>query len=267
MSKSVSIAKINDHVVNEDSCYTSGTCIAVSDGAGGCGLFADEWSRYLIDKLPKDLPIKTFAELDEWIDGIWEPFYKEHEAKAKEGDSMLLNKFYDEGSCATMAAAWKKSDTECCWIAYGDSVVFHYNSVTGKLEHSCTTHLTDFSKPPYLISTNVPLEEVGFRGGVFTTDEDSIVFAASDALSHYILMMYELSKCNEYHKELKELRDQSSLNTQLLMTAEKQKIDFKNNVIDTLFSKMESPETFTEYMKELYGSGVVDIDDYTLVVM
>ncbi len=145
--------------------------------------------------------------------------------------------------------------------------VHHYNMTTGILEHSCTTHLTDFSKPPYLISTNVPLEEVGFRGGVFTTDKDSLVFAASDALSHYILMMYELSKCNEYHEELKELRDQSSLNAQLLMTAEKQKIDFKNNVIDTLFSKMKSPEVFTEYMKELYCSGVVDIDDYTLVVM
>ena len=54
MNRGVSIAKWNDHVANEDSFYSSDTCIAVSDGAGGCGLFADEWSHYLIEQLPKN---------------------------------------------------------------------------------------------------------------------------------------------------------------------------------------------------------------------
>ena len=45
MHRGVSIAKINDHVVNEDSFFSSEQCIAVSDGAGGCGLFANDWSR------------------------------------------------------------------------------------------------------------------------------------------------------------------------------------------------------------------------------
>ena len=49
MNRGVSIAKWNDHVANEDSFFSSDTCIAVSDGAGGCGLFADEWSQYLIE--------------------------------------------------------------------------------------------------------------------------------------------------------------------------------------------------------------------------
>ena len=40
MNRGVSIAKFNDHVANEDAFYSSDTCIAVSDGAGGCGLFA-----------------------------------------------------------------------------------------------------------------------------------------------------------------------------------------------------------------------------------
>ena len=44
MNRGVSIAKFNDHVANEDAFYSSDTCIAVSDGAGGCGLFANEWS-------------------------------------------------------------------------------------------------------------------------------------------------------------------------------------------------------------------------------
>ena len=65
-----------------------------------------------------------------------------------------LNKFYNEGSCATVAAAWKTNDEECRWIAYGDSVVFHYNH-------------------PRLVSCKDPLEEEGFRSGVFHIDNAS----------------------------------------------------------------------------------------------
>lgn len=136
MNRGVSIAKFNDHVANEDAFYSSDTCIAVSDGAGGCGLFANEWSEYLVKHLPKDKPIVSFKELDEWVDGIWETFYNEHEERAKEGDGILLNKFYNEGSCATIAAAWITGDKQCKWMAYGDSVVFHYSQDTGVLEHS-----------------------------------------------------------------------------------------------------------------------------------
>lgn len=123
MSESVSIAKPNDHAPNEDAVFCSPQCIAVSDGAGGCGLYADKWSRYLIEQLPKDAPLCSFTELDEWLDGIWEAFYDEHEELAKMGDGILLNKFYNEGSCATIAAAWATKPGQCQWMAYGDSVV------------------------------------------------------------------------------------------------------------------------------------------------
>ena len=45
--------------------------------------------------------------------GIWEPFYNEHEERAKEGDGILLNKYYNEGACATIAAAWITGDKQC----------------------------------------------------------------------------------------------------------------------------------------------------------
>ena len=99
-------------------------------------MFVDEWSKYLVKHLPKDKPIVSFKELDEWVDGIWETFYNEHEERAKEGDGILLNKFYNEGSCATIAAAWKIQEKVAKWMAYGDSVVFHYSFQTGILEHS-----------------------------------------------------------------------------------------------------------------------------------
>ena len=130
MYRGVSIAKPTEHAANEDSFWQSERCVAVSDGAGGCGLFANKWSEYLIEKLPKDQPITTFSELDAWVDGIWESFYDEHEEEAKEADGILLNKFYNEGSCATIASAWFTKHGECRWMAYGDSVVFHYRDGT-----------------------------------------------------------------------------------------------------------------------------------------
>lgn len=123
MSYGVSIPKLNDNIPNEDSFCKSDNLIAVSDGAGGCGLFAREWSKYLLRHIPKKRVITCFAEFDKWVDGIWEAFYNEYEAVAKVGDGIFLNKFYNEGACATVAAAWRVSDEECRWVVYGDSVV------------------------------------------------------------------------------------------------------------------------------------------------
>ena len=266
MNRGVSIAKWNDHVANEDSFFSSDTCIAVSDGAGGCGLFADEWSQYLIEQLPKNKPVTSFTELDEWVDGIWETFYNDHEERAKEGDGILLNKYYNEGSCATIAAAWITEEKICKWMAYGDSVVFHYSKETGVLEHSFTK-LSDFSNPPRLVSSKDPLEEEGFSSGDFYLDESSVVFAASDALSHYIMMMYELSKSKEYGAELAEEYLKASGNSQLLKTAEMLRLNFTNKVIVKLLQVSDSQLTFEEYLKKLYRQGVIDIDDFTICWM
>ena len=266
MSKSVSIAKPNDHMPNEDAVFCSPQSIAVSDGAGGCGLYANEWSRYLIEHLPKDAPLSSFTELDEWVDGIWEAFYNEHEERAKEGDGILLNKFYNEGSCATIAAAWAAKPAQCQWMTYGDSVVFHYSRQTGLLEHSFT-RLADFSNPPRLVSCKDPLEEEGFRSGIFHLDDTSVVFATSDALSHYVLMMYELSKSEEFESELMELRMKQTSNSQLLQIAEKEKCNFAEDVLFPLLRSVDSEADFKELMELLHTKRLIDIDDYTLAIL
>lgn len=266
MSESVSIAKPNDHAPNEDAVFCSPQCIAISDGAGGCGLYDDKWSRYLIEQLPKDAPLCSFTELDEWLDGIWEAFYDEYEELAKTGDGILLNKFYNEGSCATIAAVWATEPGQCQWMAYGDSVVFHYSQQTGLLEHSFT-RLADFSNPPRLISCKDPLEEEGFRSGIFHLDKTSVVFAASDALSHYVLMMYELSKRSEFEKELMELRTKPTSNSQLLQMAEKEEFNFYDDVLIPLIRSAESESAFKELMETLYAKRLIDIDDYTLAIL
>ncbi len=260
----VSIPKWNDKVVNEDAFSAADHRIAVSDGAGGCGVFANEWSQYLVDQLPTVLPITKFGELDRWVDGLWEAFYNAHEQQAKEGDGMLLNKFYTEGSCATVAVAWRTGTNRWTWMAYGDSVVFHYSRKTKILSHSFT-RLADFSHPPRLVSCKDPLEPEGFRSGTFETDDTSIVFAASDALSHYLLMRYELSHCDSYQQELEEELTASTLNAQLLRMAQEESLDFEQGVLQPLLRSATSEHDFSHYLLSLYQKGVLDVDDCTLV--
>ena len=92
--RALSIAKFEEGITNEDAAKATETCIAVSDGAGGGGVFADRWSKYLIDHLPYE-PITNYQAFDAWIDGIWELFYNDCEKEAKQEGGMLLNKFYD----------------------------------------------------------------------------------------------------------------------------------------------------------------------------
>ena len=149
-TRCITTGKFEKNAINEDAVIARKNLIAVSDGAGGGGLFADRWSKYMLRHLP-NVPILSAEELDEWIGGIWEDFYNKAEESAKRLGGMALDKFYDEGSFATLAAVWRLPDGKCRWMTYGDSVVFHYDYVTKKLSHSFTT-IADFNRPPYLIN-------------------------------------------------------------------------------------------------------------------
>ena len=134
------------------------------------------------------------------------------------------------------------------------------------LEHSFT-RLADFSNPPHLVSCKDPLEEKGCCSGVFHIDDASIVFAASDALSHYVLMMYELSKSAEFESELMELRMKQTSNSQLLQIAAKEKFNFADDVLSPLLRSVDSEADFKELMESLYAQRLIDIDDYTLAIL
>ena len=80
--RSISLAKFEEGVINEDAAIARKEVIAVSDGAGGGGVFADRWSKYLVEHL-SDEPITDYESFDKWIDGIWEPFYNGCEEEAQ----------------------------------------------------------------------------------------------------------------------------------------------------------------------------------------
>ena len=102
---------------------------------------------------------------------------------------------------------------------------------------------------------------------MFHIDDASIIFAASDALSHYVLMMYELSKSEEFESELMELRMKRTSNSQLLQMAEKVVFKFYDDVLSPLLRSVDSEANFKELMESLYVKKLIDIDDYTLAIL
>lgn len=259
--RAISLAKFEEGITNEDAAIARKEIIAVSDGAGGGGVFAERWSQYLVDHLPEKV-IKNFKAFDKWVDGIWEPFYNEHEEIAKKEGGLFLNKFYDEGSFAALVAVWKSGH----WICYGDSVAFCYNRKSKELLHSFT-RLADFNNPPYLINCKDPLDEKGFRCGKFDVDEDCVVFAASDTLAHYILMMYELANKDEYAGELQAAIDAQTKNSNLIKSAMRiRKLNFEKDVIQKL-ENCKYPKQLKLHIERLKRWGFIGHDDYSLVIM
>ena len=259
--RAISIAKFEEGIINEDAAIAKENVIAVSDGAGGGGVFAERWSQYLVNHLP-DKPIKNYKVFDKWIDEIWEPFYNDCEKEAKKIGGLFLNKFYDEGSFATLVAAWKNG----MWISYGDSVAFCYNKKTGKLQHSFT-RLVDFNNPPYLINCKDPLNVGGFKRGQFKIDSDCFVFAASDTFAHYILMMYKVANKEKYADELEEAINAQTKNSNSIKTAMAlESVDFEMDVIRIIHNCFTKP-IFKSHIKGLKKKGLKGHDDYSLVIM
>lgn len=261
--KYFSFAKFESNTVNEDAAIVHKDCIAVSDGAGGGGVFAERWSKYLLQHLPST-PITSAEELDKWVDDIAQPYYDACEADAKKRGGMFLNKFYDEGSFATLVAIWRQQEGSYYWISYGDSVAFCYNKSTDTLTHSFT-ELSDFNKPPYLINCNNPLKPEGFRCGTFPASRHQIVFAASDTLSHYILAAYESRHRERFADELQRALDMKTKNSNLLQTLLMQKTSF-NKLLRRIFQAADDHDKGKKYLRELEKSAVLGHDDYSLVV-
>ncbi|MFW5596454.1 MAG: hypothetical protein ACOCOG_07130 [Prevotella sp.] len=261
---SQSISKRENRVINEDAALAKKGMAAVSDGAGGGGVFAELWSKYLLKQLPASA-LRDFQQLDAWVDGIWEPYYKDCEEKAKQQGALFLNKFYDEGSFATLAAVWLQDGKTAEWMTYGDSVVFYYDVHNHELKYS-NIRLSSFDDAPYLIGSNAGLKEKGFHAGLFQLTGEEVIFVTTDALSHYILMRYELCHRENYEDEIDEAIAARTKNSNFIKVAEEEAEDFEK-CLTRLLDAAREQKSFIRLMGSLEESGLLAHDDYSLTVL
>lgn len=266
-SYSVTIGKLKDHSINEDAVINRNNVIAVSDGAGGGGLYADLWSDYLVKHLP-DKPFDHYSEFNQWIEDIWEPFYNDRERDAQKEGGMVLEKFYREGSLATLSAIWKLKSNKCKWITYGDSVAFCYSPKNHNLQHSFS-ELSDFNNPPYLINCKDELDKKGYREGYFLLEDDSVLFVASDALAHYILMVDAFIHRTESarQEEIKRAITAQTKNSQFLLSAETISDEELSKKIDELLEAAKNKSHFRTLLERLLNESLLASDDFSMAVL
>lgn len=257
---SFSTAKFDDGTINEDAVIAKEHVIAVSDGAGGGGVYADKWSKYLLNNLPNK-PICSFEQMDEWIAGIWEDFYNHYEKEAQKLGGMVLSKFYQEGSFATLAAIWEE-DGSVRWVSYGDSVAFAYNVKTCELQHSFS-ELRDFNNPPYLINCKDELNPKGFNCGTFHHSNDCVYFVATDAVAHYLIMMYQLSIANSQQIESAlAVQSKNSQHIHFAMNTEKEKL----SEIILLFTSGDDSKILG-HLRQKENEKIISHDDFSFAAM
>ena len=112
--------------------------------------------------------------------------------------------------------------------------------------------MADFNNPPFLINCKDEPHKEGFKHGTFITDENSIVFATTDALAHYIIMMYQVGNRKTFEKELATAIAAQSKNTNYIQTALfLGNFNFEDRVFTKLQNSLSSKVNFIRHCKKL----------------
>jgi len=179
---------------NEDRLRVDPALIAVADGAGSSGLFCGPWAETLVKGLPAE-PIASLEALDQWLGGLSDGFYRDHEKKLDDQPAKR-SKFVREGSYATLAACWfgqDGDDAQAQWLCYGDSMVmiFDRSGDDGPvLMHVSPGDLGALARAPHLLNwKNVPVQ-TGLECGRMILPAHASVMLASDAVGQYVLLRY-----------------------------------------------------------------------------
>lgn len=107
---------------------------------------------------------------------------------------------------------------------------------------------------PYFIDLEY-IEEAVWAGD-FEVRNRSYLFACSDALSHYVMMMYAVAQ-GEYIDIL------GDKNSNLVQLAKTRRLDFEKHVLKPLFNSLRDNK-LDEHCRGLYRKGLLGLDDYSL---
>ena len=262
-SKSFTTHKINDPSTNEDAVRGTPNFIAVSDGAGGCGIFAERWSQYLVDNLSA-CSFGGFDVFNQWIDSIWEPFYNEIESELDRYDKFVGNKFQKEGSYATLAVVWH-TELNINYCYYGDSSIFVFDTMQDEMLFMSAPDIATYDKSPCLINwKDLPIARAYHQGALaLTTNQHA--FVASDSLSCFITMAYYAAKQADQINQFTETTSKLSAVAQSMKVYMEDK-SFYKDILLPLFS-CDSNADFRALIASYVDMQLILDDDFSLCLL
>lgn len=178
--------------------------IAVSDGAGGAGIYCKSWAEHLVKNQPNN-PFVDEVTASEWFLKNSESFYKENIETINKMDSFILEKFIKEGSYATLVFVWWNKLTNILYYSgVGDTTLFVFRKNNTEYKPILITpideqnSLDDF---PKLLNWN---KEINFD---LTTKEielriDDIILICTDSIARWIIYYLIIFDSSETQKIL-----------------------------------------------------------------
>lgn len=163
--------------------------IALSDGAGGAGIYCKTWANYLVKNQP-DIAIESKIKADEWFLSLSESFYNENIESINKLDPFILEKFINEGSYATLFFAWLNKETNVLkYIGVGDTTLFVFRKVRetyNPILISPINNQNSLDDFPKLLNWNKELNydlstlEIGLKS-------DDVLIICTDSISRWII--------------------------------------------------------------------------------
>ena len=93
------------------------------------------------------------------------------------------------------------------------------------------------------------------------------MFAASDTLAHYVLMMYEVAHRELFAAELEEAVEARTKDSNFVKTALGLKNIHFQDVLYKLLGCMKNKANFRKHIEKLKKQGLLGYDDYSLTMM
>ncbi|QQS28871.1 MAG: hypothetical protein IPM47_18830 [Sphingobacteriales bacterium] len=249
--------------------------LGLSDGAGGYGVFTSEWAKALVQQLPEK-PLISATDIDDWLNGWWESFYNKAEGNLPSNETFLKNKFYNEGSAATLCALWlfeNKEGGSPCWnyLCVGDSVIFRYNVSNGQLEtpkHFQTPEQWE-ALPNLLNWANQETIDLQISADSGSLLPDDCWILASDALAQWIWVQYLLSEANEKNRIwLENARQCGGRLGRIIETVSQTESRPRfSEWFGILMQAARDPKNFERLLYDAYEQRCLLRDDYTLLVL
>lgn len=159
--------------------------IAISDGAGGVGIYCKQWAEFIVANAP-EIPD---SNLNSWFLAVSKEFYLKY-CDIDFGDIETKEKFISGGSYATLLFLWIDYDKKFLnYVAVGDSSLFIFRKVeNGTYLPSLIYPINDnefIDQNPTLLNWKKANQIDSIK--TFSLQEGDILIAGTDSISRWIL--------------------------------------------------------------------------------
>jgi hypothetical protein len=174
---------------------------AMSDGAGGAGIYCKEWANYIVENQP-EFPILSNEEANIWFQKISKSFYEFIKPIVNYDNIFIGERFDSEGSYATLLYVWvSKTEKKYFLSGIGDTTLFHFKKTNDDYSISLIEPISKQSSlddNPCLINWQKPTENSLLSKCIEYENGDTMIIC-TDSLSRRII--YQLLLINQFETE------------------------------------------------------------------